>query len=141
MNTSLARWERYTPTSIGLQDMFARLDAMADTGAANNYPPYNICKIDDHTQELQIALAGIKKENIEVAVERGVLTVRTHRDQEMVEEGTFLHKGIAKRTFARNWQLSDEAVVDEPRYVDGMLYVTVRQEVPEAQKRRVLPIS
>jgi len=140
MNT-LARWERYAPTSIGLEDMFKRLDAMADTGAANNYPPYNIVKLDDHTQELQIALAGIKKENIEVAVERGVLTVRTHRDQEMVEEGTFLHKGIAKRTFARNWQLSDEAVVDEPRYVDGMLYVTVRQEVPEAQKRRVLPIS
>ena len=138
---SLARWERYSPVGIGLEDMFKRLDAMADTGAANNYPPYNIVKIDDHTQELQIALAGIKKEDIEVAVERGVLTVKTNRDKEVVEPVAFLHKGIAQRTFARNWQLSDQAVVDEPRYVDGMLYITVRLQVPEAQKRKVLPIS
>jgi molecular chaperone IbpA len=137
---SLARWERYSPVGIGLEDMFKRLDAMADT-AASNYPPYNIVKIDDHTQELQIALAGIKKENITVAVERGVLTVSTKKGDEDLEMGTFLHKGIARRTFARNWQLSDQAIVDESRFVDGMLYVTVRLEVPEEQKRRVLPIS
>lgn len=139
MNT-LARWERYSPVGIGLEDMFKRLDAMADT-AASNYPPYNIVKIDDHTQELQIALAGIKKENIEVAVERGVLTVRTNKGDEEAVVGSYLHKGIAQRTFARNWQLSDQAVVDEPRYIDGMLYVTIRLEVPEEQKRKVLPIS
>ena len=138
---SLARWERYSPVGIGLEEMFKRLDVMADTGAANNYPPYNIVKIDDHTQELQIALAGIKKENIEVAVESAVLTVRTHRDEDSMEVGTFLHKGIAQRTFARNWQLSDQAVVEKPRYIDGMLYVTIRLEIPEEQKRKVLPIS
>ena len=137
---SLARWERYSPVGIGLEDMFKRLDVMADT-AASNYPPYNIVKIDDHTQELQIALAGIKKEHIEVAVERGVLTVKTIRDRDAVDVGTYLHKGIAQRTFARNWQLSDQAIVDEPCYVDGMLYVTIRLEVPEEQKRKVLPIG
>lgn len=139
MNT-LARWERYSPVGIGLEDMFKRLDAMADT-AASNYPPYNIVKIDDHTQELQIALAGFKKEQIEVSLERGVLTVSTKPDTESAEVGHYLHRGIAKRTFARNWQLSDLAVVDKPRYVDGMLYVTIRMELPEEQKRKVLSIS
>ena len=139
MNT-LARWERYSPVGIGLEDMFKRLDAMADT-AASNYPPYNIVKIDDHTQELQIALAGFKKEQIEVSLERGVLTVSTKPDVESAEVGHYLHRGIAKRTFARNWQLSDLAVVDKPRYVDGMLYVTIRMELPEEQKRKVLSIS
>jgi len=136
----LARWERYSPVGIGLEDMFKRLDAMADT-AASNYPPYNIVKIDDHTQELQIALAGFKKEQIEVSLERGVLTVSTKPDTESAEVGHYLHRGIAKRTFARNWQLSDLAVVDKPRYVDGMLYVTIRMELPEEQKRKVLSIS
>ena len=136
----LARWERYSPVGIGLEDMFKRLDAMADT-AASNYPPYNIVKIDDHTQELQIALAGFKKEQIEVSLERGVLTVSTKADTESSEVGHYLHRGIAKRTFARNWQLSDLAVVDKPRYVDGMLYVTIRMELPEEQKRKVLSIS
>lgn len=136
----LARWERYSPVGIGLEDMFKRLDAMADT-AASNYPPYNIVKIDDHSQELQIALAGFKKEQIEVSLERGVLTVSTKPDTESAEVGHYLHRGIAKRTFARNWQLSDLAVVDKPRYVDGMLYVTIRMELPEEQKRKVLSIS
>ena len=136
----LARWERYSPVGIGLEDMFKRLDAMADT-AASNYPPYNIVKIDDHSQELQIALAGFKKEQIEVSLERGVLTVSTKPDEESVEVGHYLHRGIAKRTFARNWQLSDLAVVEKPRYVDGMLYVTIRMELPEEQKRKVLSIS
>ena len=74
MNT-LARWENYSPVSVGLADMFNRLDAFTDSQSLN-YPPYNIYKVDEVTQEIQIALAGFKKDDIEVAVERQVLTVR-----------------------------------------------------------------
>ena len=64
--TNLTRWERYAPVSLGLSDMFNRLDAFADTNSAN-YPPYNIVKVDETTQELQVALAGFDAEDIEVA--------------------------------------------------------------------------
>ena len=135
---ALTRWERYSPVGIGLEDMFRRLDAFADT-AATNYPPYNIKKLDDHSQVLEIALAGFSKDDIEVAVEKGVLSVTAN--QQDVEDQHFIHKGIASRSVARNWQLSDNSVVEEPTFVDGMLRIVIRVEVPEAQKRRLLPIS
>lgn len=134
---NLTRWERYAPVSLGVEDMFKRLDALVDN-TASNYPPYNIIKIDDKSQELHIALAGFSKDDIEVAVERGVLTVSTHNKEPETRE--FVHRGIATRTFARNWQLGDQAVVDEPRYENGMLIIPIRLVVPEEHQRKVLPI-
>ena len=138
MNNALARWETYSPVSLGLEDMFKRLDAFQDS-SASNYPPYNIVKIDDVTQQLEIALAGFSRDEIEVAVEKNILTVSTNKEGGDGREYT--HKGLARRTFARNWQLSDDTVVEEVTYVDGLLSINIRKEVPEAQKRRLLPIS
>ena len=134
---ALTRWERYPPVGIGLEEMFKRLDTFADT-AATNYPPYNIVRLDNETQELQIALAGFKREDIEVAVEKGVLSVTANSD---TEEGEFVHKGIAKRNVARNWQLADNVEVEDPTFIDGMLRIAIRVNVPEEQKRRLLPVS
>ena len=138
MNNALARWETYSPVSLGLEDMFKRLDAFQDS-SASNYPPYNIVKIDDVTQQLEIALAGFSRDEIEVAVEKNILTVSTNT--EGTDGREYTHKGLARRTFARNWQLSDDTVVEEVTYVDGLLSINIRKEVPEAQKRRLLPIS
>ena len=135
---ALTRWERYAPVSLGVEEMFRRLDTLVDS-TATNYPPYNIIQVSETEQNLEIALAGIAKEDIEVSVERGVLTVKTVEPK--VDTREYVHKGVATRTFAKNWQLGDTAVVDEPRYENGMLIVPVRLEIPEAQQRRVLPIS
>ena len=138
MNNALTRWERYAPVGIGLEDMFKRLDAFTDS-QASNYPPYNIIKLDDNSQQLQIALAGFLREDIEVAVEQGVLQVSTKKSYET--QGEYVHRGIAQRTFARNWQLADNTVVGDVTYVDGLLRVTLTKEVPEELQRKVFPIS
>ena len=135
---NLTRWETYNPVALGLEDMFKRLDVLTDS-TATNYPPYNIVKIDDVTQQLEIALAGFKRDEIEVAVERNVLTVSTTKAKEDGREYT--HKGLARRTFARNWQLSDDAVVENVKYEDGLLTLDVRKEVPESQQRKLLSIG
>ena len=136
---NLARWETYTPFSLGasLEDTFKRLDAMASSGTS--YPPYNIKKLDETSQVLEIALAGFSREDIEVATEKGVLTVKA--TQPDVEDEHFVHKGIAARNVARNWQLSDDCVVDGVRYENGLLAITLKRVLPEAQKRRVLDIG
>lgn len=138
MNNSIMRWEKYAPVGIGMEEMFRRLDAFADNGSS--YPPYNIVKSIDGSQELQIALAGFNKEDIEVAVEKSVLSVSVSKTNE--EEHTeYVHRGIAQRTFARNWELSDDTRVSDISYTNGLLRITLVQEIPEEQKRKVLPIS
>ncbi len=136
---NLARWERYTPVGINLEDMFHRLDLMADN-AESKYPSYNLVKLDNTSQQLQIALAGFTKDDIEVSVERKVLNVKVKKP-DVAQIGTFVHKGIATRTFSRNWQLSEDTIVDEVKYEDGMLYITLKRIVPEKDQRKVLPIS
>ena len=135
---NLTRWERYAPVTLGVEDMFHRLDALVDN-TTSNYPPYNIIKIDEISQELHIALAGIAKEDITVSTERGVLTVGTTAPT--ADTRQFLHRGIAQRTFNRNWQLGDQAEVGEPRYENGMLIIPISLVVPEAQQRRELTIA
>ena len=136
--TNLARWEKYSPVGIGLESMFNRLDALTDS-TATNYPPYNIVNTGEETTELEIALAGFSRDEIEVATHRGVLTVSTRREGSDNREYT--HRGLAQRTFSRNWQLGDDVTIDDVVYVDGLLTIKLRKEVPEAQQRKVLPIS
>ena len=138
MNNTLARWETYSPVSIGFEDMFRKLDALADN-PQQNYPPYNLLKLDDERQQLQLAMAGFVREDIEVSIERKNLNINVSKTYET--DGEYVHKGIAQRSFSRNWQLSDETVVDEVSYIDGLLRVTLRREIPEEQKRKVLPIT
>lgn len=135
---NLARWETYSPVSIGFEEMFRRLDALADN-PQSNYPPYNLVKLEDDRQQLQLALAGFLKEDIEVSVERKNLNISVNKTYET--DGEYVHRGIAQRSFSRNWQLSEDTVVDEISYLDGLLRVTLKREVPEDQKRKVLPIS
>ena len=136
--TGLTKWERYAPFQFGVEDMFSRLDSLADNNAGN-YPPYNIIKVDEHSQELHIALAGVPKDSITVSTERGVLTVSTATPT--ADTRQYLHRGIAQRTFARNWQLSDTAQVGAPTFENGMLIIPISLVVPEAQKRRELTIA
>lgn len=140
MNNPMVRWERYAPIGIGLEDMFKRLDVLADTSASTNYPPYNIVKLDDNTQVLEVALAGWKKEDIEVSLERYVLNIKVQTPED-VNVGEYVHKGIARRTFSRNWQLSDSVRIDDVTYENGLLRVTLQRVLPEEQKRKVFPIS
>ena len=88
---------------------------------------------------LEIALAGFSKDEIEVVTERNVLTVTTKR--EGTDSREYTYRGLAQRTFARNWQLSDDVIVDSVEYKDGLLTIALRKELPENQKRNVLPIS
>ena len=135
---NLARWESYTPVSIGFEDMWKRLDAMASS-PQTNYPPYNIIKLDDERQQLQLALAGYQKEDITVAVEQKVLNISVSKSY--VTEGDYVHKGIAQRSFSRNWQLADDTIIDEVTFIDGLLCVTLSRHVPEEYRRKVFDIQ
>ncbi|MEL0190574.1 MAG: Hsp20 family protein [Candidatus Poseidoniales archaeon] len=135
---NLLRWEKYAPVSLGLEETFARLDALASNGT--NYPPYDIVKISEEEQHLVLALAGYSKEDLEVSVENKVLTIRSISDT-TDDSVQYLHRGIAKRNFTRSWELGKYAEVGTPQFLNGLLSVPVKVEVPEAQKRRLLPVS
>jgi molecular chaperone IbpA len=131
--------------SVGFDGLFNRLNTM-DT-AQSGYPPYNIRKINDLQYVVELALAGFSKSDIEVEVTEGTLTIRSTTakedgaDNDENNEINFVHRGIAKRTFSRAFQLSDDIIVQSADLQDGMLIVNLERVIPDEKKPRLIPIG
>jgi len=126
-------WETYTPFTLGFDETFSRLEALA--GSRDNYPPYNVVNGSDGRTILELALAGFTRGDIEVETERNVLTVSA-RKAPADKEREYAHKGISYRTFSRNWQMADDVEVESVDFEDGLLSITLKKELPEKQKRK-----
>ena len=131
--------------SVGFDGLFNRLNTM-DT-AQSGYPPYNIRKLNDLQYVVELALAGFSKSDIEVEVTDGTLTIRSvtakddGADNDENNEINFVHRGIAKRTFSRAFQLSDDIIVQSADLQDGMLIVNLERVIPDEKKPRLIPIG
>ena len=126
-------WDTYVPYSLGLDEIFSRLEALA--GGGSSYPPYNVVNGDDGRTILEIALAGFTSKDIEVETERNVLTVSAKKAP-ADKQRKYSHKGISYRTFSRNWQMADDVEVEDVQFENGLLIVTLKKELPEKQKRK-----
>ena len=122
--------------SIGMDEWFKRFDTAFETHT--NYPPYNLVKEDSITFRLEIALAGFKREEIEVTTEWNKLFVEAKKVDASDDE--YLHQGLAKRAFTRTWTLSDDVEVKDVAFVDGLLTVKLNRVIPEHQKKKVYEI-
>ena len=122
--------------SIGMDEWFKRFDTAFETHT--NYPPYNLVKESNVDFRLEIALAGYKREDIEVTTEWNKLFVEAKKTGDSDDQ--YLHQGLAKRAFTRTWTLSDDVEVKDVSYVDGLLIVKLNRVIPEHQKRKVYEI-
>jgi molecular chaperone IbpA len=122
--------------SIGMDEWFRRFDTAFESHT--NYPPYNLIKESSVDFRLEIALAGYKREDIEVTTEWNKLFVDAKKSGDTDDE--YLHQGLAKRAFTRTWTLSDDVEVKDISYVDGLLTVKLNRVIPEHQKKKVYEI-
>ena len=123
--------DRITKNSIGLDDYFNRFFNETVT----NYPPYNLIQVNNSESRLEIALAGFKKEEVNVYTEYGKLFVEgKKKDKET--ESEYFHQGLAQRSFKRAWTLSDDFEVRDVSLEDGLLTVQLGKVVPEHHARK-----
>jgi molecular chaperone IbpA len=122
--------------SIGMDEWFRRFDTAFESHT--NYPPYNLIKESSVDFRLEIALAGYKREDIEVTTEWNKLFVEAKKTGDTDDE--YLHQGLAKRAFTRTWTLSDDVVVGDVSYSDGLLTIKLNRVIPEHQKKKVYEV-
>ena len=118
-------------------DAVTRLSAV-EGGQSNSFPPYNIKKLDAENYEIQIALAGFSKSELDITVEDGNLVVKGEQEK---SEDDFLHKGIAERNFTRTWALADDVKVTGSKLKDGVLSISLVHEIPEEKKPTSIEIK
>ena len=118
---------------IGMDDYLDRFfNAPPQT---SNYPPYNLIQLNNHESKLEIALAGFKKDEVKVYTEFGKLYVEGKKEESEVD-GTFVHKGLAQRSFQRIWTITDDTEVGSVSFNDGLLVVELKKIVPEHHARK-----
>ena len=129
------------PYAVGFDRMFDRLqDHQALHQTNTGFPPYNIRKEGDYNFVIELALAGLTKEDLEVEVVEGTLIVRSV-EKKKEEGGELLHRGISYRQFNRSWTLADDVVVKDAKMENGMLLIDLERVVPEEKKPRLLKIK
>ena len=108
-----------------------------------NYPPYNIVKTGENTYDIELALAGFSKNDIDVEYENNVLTVKSIKKAENVQEGNngMLHQGISKRLFSKSFTVSDDVEVKGAELKDGLLKISLERIIPESKKPRTIKIK
>ena len=124
--------EKINRNSIGLDDY---LNRFWDNDIVSNYPPYNLVQVSNVESRLEIALAGFKKDEVSVYTEFGKLSVQGKKE-ESKNDGEFVHKGLAQRSFTRQWTLSDDTEVRSVSFDDGLLVVQLGKIVPEHHARK-----
>ena len=118
---------------IGMDDY---LDRFFNTPMqSSNYPPYNLIQLNNHESKLEIALAGFKKDELQVFTEFGKLYVEGKKE-ESEDVGEFVHKGLAQRSFERVWTITDDTEIRSVSFEDGLLTVDLAKIVPEHHARK-----
>ena len=134
-------FERALGFSIGFDSMFDRLLGNSTQYVTNNqgFPPYNIRKDGDFKYFIEMAVAGLSEEDLEVELKESVLQIRSKQSTD--DEANYVHRGIAKRTFERAFTLSDDVVVKGCDLNNGMLIVELEKVIPEEKRARLIPIG
>jgi molecular chaperone IbpA len=146
-NKALSIFNQLRPVTVGFDNVFDHFERMFDDdfSMANtpSFPFYNIVKQGNNKYDIQIALAGYNKDDVEVGLEDGVLSIKSKKEDKKEEskDGEILHKGIAKRYFSKSFTIADDVEVKGAELKDGLLTVSLERIIPESKKARTIEIK
>lgn len=129
----------YRRSTVGFDRLFDLLEN--NRGQADNYPPFDLERLGEDRYRVTIAVAGFKRDEIEIVAQQNLLLVKGSKDQASQDRSKFLHVGIANRSFERRFELADFIRVTGADLADGLLTIDLVREVPEAMKPQKIAIG
>ena len=142
MTNALTIFNQLRPHTIGYDNIFDHFNDMFETSTSlqTNYPPYDIVKHSDTLYDIQVALAGYSKDDIEVEVKENTLSIKSVKKEED-DKVEVLHRGISKRYFERSFTIAEDVKVNGAELKDGLLIVSLERVIPEHKKPRLIKIK
>ncbi len=130
----------YRRSTVGFDRLFDYLEN-ASRAEQDNYPPFDIEKLSDDSYRITLAVAGFRRDEIEIVAQQNMLVIAGRRSENRNRDGNFLHIGIATRAFERRFELADFVRVTGAELRDGLLSIELVREIPEAMKPRKIDIG
>ena len=138
---NLTRLDALNRALIGFDTMFDQMERRFANSVSNNYPPHNILRTAENQYEIQLAVTGFGKDEINVTVESNVLTVTgSSATPNESTEIVYLHRGLATRDFVKEFPLAEHIEVVGAETKNGMLIIKLIRNVPESAKPKVIDI-
>jgi len=129
------------PHFVGFDSLFDRLNSHYQLHTTANFPPYNIRKLEENKWQVELALAGYAKKDLEISTVQGNLTVKTKDSDSSSVDEQLIHRGISQRKFTRTFAMADDSVVNRAKMDNGMLYIEIERIVPEEKKPKIIEIK
>jgi len=124
---------------VGFEPLFSELERLTSvTPGQDNYPPHNIVRLDDENFSIEMAVAGFSKDDVEVELKDGTLTIAGSKAE---DDRDYAHKGISSRKFSRSFRLAEYVVADDADLVDGVLVVNLHLDIPEEKRPQKIKIN
>jgi molecular chaperone IbpA len=123
--------------AIGFDPLFETLKEISKEVKTTTYPPYNLYK-QGETYTLELAVAGFTKEDLQLTVKENILTVSGEKTS---EPEAAVYRGIAARDFEQDFVLQEYVKIKSAELKDGMLRITLEQELPEDKKAKSIQIK
>ncbi len=125
---------------VGFDRIFDDMERRYANQVSNNYPPYNVSKLQENLYEIEMAVTGFEKDEIKVTVEQNELTIAGSREDKTDVTVEFLHRGLALRNFERKFTLAEHMKIVSASIKNGILQIRIERIVPEEMKPRVIDI-
>ena len=129
-------------STVGFDRLFDMLENNNLGQTQENYPPFDLIKKGENDYCIQLAVAGFTRDEIDITAQQNVLLVSGRKSDETDEQnGDFIYRGIANRSFERRFALADHIQVKGADLKDGLLSIELVREIPEAMKPRKIDIG
>ena len=145
-NKALSIFNQLRPVTVGFDNVFDHFERMIDDHnfnqmTASNFPPYNIVKTGEYTYDVELALAGFSKDDIDVEYKDNMLTVKSKEKPKEADKDGMLHRGISKRWFSKAFTIADDVEVKGAELKDGLLKISMERIIPEGKKARTIEVK
>ena len=129
----------YRRSTIGFDRLFDLLEDSALGQGSENYPPFDLVKVDDNHYRISLAVAGFSRDEIDITAQQNQLIVSGRKNDD--DKVDYIHRGIANRQFERRFGLADFIKVTDADLKDGLLSIDLVREIPEAMRPRKISIG
>jgi molecular chaperone IbpA len=129
-------------STVGFDRLFDMLENSAGAQTQENFPPFDLIRKGENDYCIELAVAGFKREELDITAQQNVLIVTGRKSDESGEEQSdYIYRGIATRSFERRFALADHIQGRGADMKDGLLSIELKREIPEAMKPKKIDIG
>ncbi len=103
-------------------------------GNAEPYPPYNAWFEENGNCKIEMAVAGFNKDELSIEFDgkslviKGEKVVKPEEQEETDQKRTWVKRGLARRAFARRFELRGNYQLDSAILKNGILTTTLKDD-------------